>query len=679
MFENIFTTKQEKPLETGAENIREDFEKKEEAILKEGTGFLEKAEPEKFKKKSANLLLALSLFASASTAFAGEQNTEKDLPAMGEEQILKKIEKDGLKNQTADFNWKKIVEKIEISAGVTAENTKKYSTESIDSRGFNAVDNSTFYEGFDRGRWEGNYLSTPENNATRALYSAVNNSQNSKEFFSNFASETKGLQDKQKLLAVQKLGEYLGYAYDEDMERSDTHITVSNDAMFNAVKDKIGWKYQHLTAGICGNIHTYIREAAQSAGMEAFMQSGSTSWGGGHVWTGLVVENDSKKEIVFLDYGTLIPTGTLNYKDALGIAEKYHRSVSVFSNYVGDEHGVLFPVLSRASEVLKQAAGIEDPMIGLEKNLESGEQVMEGSKFEVRLSPETSTIRLGSDAIGLTFFNFKDAHQNSYQSLKEVNAWRGNVGVYGKKGGIGASATVINMNIKDLDKRWGDTKETAVDELVTSLFASYVDNNQFTKKEYGQFKMNWGATLNAAMSTPLGSREILGTSYRGAEMVGAIGARLIYLDPNNVGKFYIDASQGHRLQGNDFQEQKAFIKEVSNRIALGAEVNVIQGNVLGLEIGDKKSDWGDTINFKAGVSKGNSKISFSYEKAKSENETFIPSSQKLEIEVANQISPKWEVDFVLSNKSEHYKGGTDFNGGNNDIFKAEVKAKMLLW
>ena len=48
---------------------------------------------------------------------------------------------------------------------------------------------------------------------------------------------------------------------------------------------------------------------------------------------------------MFLDYGTLIPTGTLNYKDALGIAEKYHRSVSgeVFSNYVGDEHGVLFP------------------------------------------------------------------------------------------------------------------------------------------------------------------------------------------------------------------------------------------------------------------------------------------------------------------------------------------------
>ena len=32
----------------------------------------------------------------------------------------------------------------------------------------------------------------------------------------------------------------------------------------------------------------------------------------------------------------------------------------------------------------------------------------------------------------------------------------------GKKGGIGASATVINMNIKDLI-RGGDTKETAVD------------------------------------------------------------------------------------------------------------------------------------------------------------------------------------------------------------------------
>ena len=65
MFENITTTEKEK---LTPEEIFANFEKKEKVIKKEGTDFLENLAPEKFKNKAANLLLAFSLFAGASSA-----------------------------------------------------------------------------------------------------------------------------------------------------------------------------------------------------------------------------------------------------------------------------------------------------------------------------------------------------------------------------------------------------------------------------------------------------------------------------------------------------------------------------------------------------------------------------------------------------------------------------------
>jgi hypothetical protein len=55
--------------------------------------------------------------------------------------------------------------------------------------------------------------------------------------------------------------------------------------------------------------------------------------------------------------------------------------------------------------------------------------------------------------------------------------------------------------------------------------------------------------------------------YIGGKTDGAIGARIIYLDPHNVGKFYIDASQVPRAN-HRFSGAKTFIKKVSDKIAL---------------------------------------------------------------------------------------------------------------
>ncbi|OIP64396.1 MAG: hypothetical protein COV32_02065 [Candidatus Yonathbacteria bacterium CG10_big_fil_rev_8_21_14_0_10_43_136] len=89
---------------------------------------MEKAEPEKFRNKAANLLLAFSLFAGASSAFAGEQNNNKEnLPEMGTEQAFQVAEKSGVKNQIADFDWAKIADKIKISIGQKNEKINEFS------------------------------------------------------------------------------------------------------------------------------------------------------------------------------------------------------------------------------------------------------------------------------------------------------------------------------------------------------------------------------------------------------------------------------------------------------------------------------------------------------------------------------------------------------------------------
>ena len=70
-----------------------------------------------------------------------------------------------------------------------------------------------------------------------------------------------------------------------NMERSDTHITASNDAMFNAVKDKLLEISAPSLLVFVENIHTYIMESFAQCWDEAFISQASTSWGG-HV-TGL--------------------------------------------------------------------------------------------------------------------------------------------------------------------------------------------------------------------------------------------------------------------------------------------------------------------------------------------------------------------------------------------------------
>lgn len=357
MFENFPTSEKVKPTH---EVMRADFESKEKETIKKGTDFLENLEPEKFKKKAANWLLAFSLFAGATSAFAGEQNTDKDLPEMGEEKITQVREKSEAKNQTADFDWKKIAGKIEISMGAENENIKDSRTEIVDAWGYST---SEFY----------NDISTQEvSSVFQTIYQTISSSQNSNEFFANVSNSTQGFSEQQKVMMLQQFGNTLEQTYNYDMVPFDRHVAVSSDKMFQSLKDQTLYGNADKS-GICGNIHTFLTLGAQNMGIESGLQSLGTD-SGNHVISSLVLGSGEEKEVAFLDYGTLVRTGTLNYSDAIGRLEVYSGTVSVFNSYVGNATEVLFPVKSRAGEVVEKAMGVEGSSNRLDRNLEEGER-----------------------------------------------------------------------------------------------------------------------------------------------------------------------------------------------------------------------------------------------------------------------------------------------------------------
>lgn len=655
MFENSFTIKEEKHPEVAIENARTNFESKEKDILKEGTDFLENLEPEKYKKKAANWLLAFSLFAGDTSAFASEQNADKEsLPSMGDDQILSTAEK----NKTAGFDWKKIVGKIEISMGARKEDIKEFHAESID---YGTRWNSEFYKGV---------TLSDMSSAISVNYGAISGSKNSSEFFQKLLSMSQkgsgGFTDQQKAISLQQLGMLLGSTYNYDMLNSGTYIAVSSDKMFQALKDV--YSFRNTKSGICGNIHTFLTKTAQSLGVEAWLQSGATS-GGGHAWSGMVLGDGPDKQIVFLDYGTLVPTGTLNYQDALGVMERNHKATSVFNNFVGSESEVLFPVKSRAGEVIEKATGVQGAMGRLESNFEKGDTGMEERGVEIKISPEIKEIKLNSDSLGLAFFKFEDSADNPYQSLEDLSAWRASARLGNEKIEIEGDATVLHMNIKDL---YGGT--LAREEAIGRLAVNYIDKKQLTKNEYGEFLLNFGATFESAMKVPLGERKSSKEFYKENKRELAFGGGLIYLDPNETGKFYIRAEEAFSDKKNDFQNQKSKIEEVAKNFVIGGEAKVLEGEIVNMKIAKSNLAWGESLNVKGEIENEKLKGSIGYENKSSDYERFIPSSKKIELGVTYKGGPKWEVDVIGAKTAEKYK-----DAQSNDIYNAEVKLKMFLW
>lgn len=648
MFEQNFKLKEEEPKKESSlekiEAIFEDFDKKESAIQKETEGFLMKLVPEKFKKEAVGLLAAFSIFTSASSAFAegfkGEEiNKEKLLPPEQSE-VIRSEDKDKI----ASFDWKKIADKAEISVGGEIRETSR----------------------FDMGEAIKDFYSDWYKDVEKVspIFSdTFEQSQNVTDFFHNLKNIGTKLNDRQKLVFLSEMGGFLYKTYNLDMLESGQRVEISDEQMFQSLKDAINGS--DVKTGICNNINVFLVKAVEKMGMEAWIQVGGSAIYGKqslHVLPGLIAENNGKKQIIYLDYGTIIPTGTLNFRDASGILEKHLGAIDTFNSFVGDENEILFPVKSRAQEVIEKAAGIEKTAERLEEWLSSGELKKEKG-LGIKLSPEIKEIKLTKDYFGIAYFNFQDVNNNPYQSLEELSAIRGKANLKGERFGIEADTTILHMDIKDLYEE----KSAAQDEIITRMAVDYIDNHKFTKKEYGQFALNWGATLQGALRL-LSREDISGTGE------SALGARLIYVNPNETGKFYIGVSETLREQRKDYVFYNSIVKEVAKILTAGTEVKVNEARVLSLEAVGSELDWGEKIEIKSGLTGKEWRGELGYEKSKSEYERFVPSSEKVSAEVGYKGGPKWEVDVIGSKTTEKYK---DTDG--EDVYNAEVKLKIFLW
>ena len=181
--------------------------------------------------------------------------------------------------------------------------------------------------------------------------------------------------------------------------------------------------------------------------------------------------------------------------------------------------------------------------------------------------------------------------------------------------------------------------------------------------------MNFGATLEGAVKLPPNMKNL----SEGMSEASA-GARLIYIDPNNTSKLYLEAGDSFNGQINDFQNQKILVKKSEEKFTIGGEVKVYEGSIVRMEAGEGNHDWGKSKSLKAGLSEGKFAGEVGYEKKSSEFERFIPSSEKIEVGIGYKGGPKWEVDVIGSKVVEKYK-----DAESSARVNAEVKLKIFLW
>lgn len=655
----------------------------QEALIQEKIGeTIDGLTPDKFHGKSGKFvrwLTALSIFIGSSSVFAKgaeAQDIEKKLKGI-QNAITETLKKPDDQKPTsvlsteketmpateiaeAKFDWKKLVRNIEISGGLIAEQIPPFQTGTVEKIGnYQQLKNTEPYKDLTLNKYYEN---------TYAFFNSVYRSKNAVDFFRELDRQKDRLDGQQKTLFLQYLGDFLGDTYNLDMLEKNEHVGISEEKMFQGLK-MMAEEGTKLPTGMCGNIHVFLTKAAKKLGMEAWLQSGTSESGVGHVFAGLIIPKGNKddKQIAFIDYGKLIPTGTLNYRDALGIAERHMGRIGALDTFVGNEKEVLFPVKSRAAEVLEAAAGLTDTRRGMEKKLYEGSVAQRPEGLNISLSPEVKSIALNTRHVGLLAFKYDDSYKNPYQSLENLEALRGSFYYQNRKLDVEADATILQLGVKDL--QGGIIKHP---ETIGRLSAGFIDSLKLSKSQYGEFLLNFGATLQIAMRLPMEGENLKNRINLMGE--GGIGARLIYLDPKNIGRFYVGASEIFRGQTDDFENQNIIIKEAARSFTLGADIKIREGKILNLETAKSQFDWGQELAVKGALVGKKWKGTAEYAKTTSDFPRFIPSGQRVDIGVGYRGGPKWEIDVIGFKEQEQYA-----DAPSRDIYGGEVKLKIFLW
>lgn len=641
-------------------DLANEFREKEQDIIQSGIKTFEKASPQDIRKKAgfratAAFLTFLTGAGIADQTYAQEKSTEKVSPEIKNENVFQP-------RQDLLFDWEKLVDKIDVSYNREDQSLKEFKGEFIRWNNFSdkKIISSKFYEGLSSDEYV---------DAKQTVGQLIKDSKNSSDFFASLSESQEKLSQQEKLLLLQEMGSWAGATYNYDMLKQNQKVEVSDKKMFESIK--LYYETGRIDpSGICGNIHTFLAKIAQELGFEAWLQNGLVEYEKpiSHIWTGLIAEDAAgKKQIVFLDYNTLIPTGTLNYSEALGIFERHRKQISTFNSYVGATDKVLFPVKSLAQQKIESASGFKGSENILSERLEMGKIARERG-LDIKLSNETKEIKFSKDSLALAYLNYQDSG-NPYQSINDLNAMRASLRLGKEKFGVELDTTFLNLNIKDLENGI-----LAQNEIINRLNLDFINSHQFNKDKYERFILSYGLSLEG------GARYILGKSvkpfgFAAGEAEGSAGVRLTYFDPNNIGKFFIETTDSLRLQKNDFQNQDLILKQAAVKLKVGGTFKAREGIILNLESAIAKTETGKTYEAELGIETSKIKGKIGAVVSDSEFERFVPSSEKISAEIGYKVGdqPKAEIIIFGSQLKEKYKGETA------DHYEIGIKMRIFLW
>lgn len=657
--------------------------KRENEFLREKSKQIECLNPKKLGTKAASLFAAAAVFMSASSVFAKEISASEVAEEFAQHRPSASLEMSPEGEKL--FDWEKIVDKLEISISGEQEETSEYTPnasygsyystqrmkEGLMKAGSGDYAADMVIEKFRNdtyafSKFYHDKITVEEyKDAFASFERSIADSLNAADFFSALKDRSDRFNAGQKILFLQLLGTALYQSYNYDMAKEDSRVRMGGDTMIGALKAVAQGETEIPQTGMCGNIHTFLVKSAEALGVEAWLQEGETQKAG-HVWAGAVRESDNGKEIVFFDYGTLIPTGTLNYEKALGIAERYFGRVDLFGSYIGNTREVMFPVESAAHKKMKEATGMKDAGERMEKFLESGKIPHEEKTLEIKISPDTKEIEFSGDTIGLAVFNFED-QKNPYQSLEEMNAVRGRLRFGGEHTGIEAETTILHATLKDFFKKT-PASYRQFDEIVSNLAVDYVNDHALAKGEFGEFAIRYGATVQSAISYLMGQE-----GYRTKHELSS-GMRFVYTNPGNTGKFYIGATGAAGTRLSDFEKQEDVLEETSRTMTLGAKLKVSEAVILDFDARQGVRQWGTRTELRAGVAGETISGRIEHEEDASRYKRFVPDKEKIGAGISYKGGPKWEIDVFGTKTTERYA-----DAEAEESAGAEIKLRIFLW
>ncbi len=476
--------------------------------------------------------------------------------------------------------------------------------------------------------------------------------------------QTKNWTLNQKLTYLGKTAADLSAIYDIAQLSKGVKYT-SNEELFKALQAYNKTGKIDLLAGVCGPHHTFLASLAQELGIEAWAQEGKTQ-SSLHAVTGMMLEVNGKKEIVFINYGAVIKTGTDNYRDAFSVLERQLNGVGLGEKFFTDKDGnaVTF-VKSRATEKLEEVAGIK----GTEEILENTPTI--NKSLEIQINPESQKFEISQRYINLMVTNYQNK-KDYFNSIKELQALRLGLKAGLKGFSIKNDISVVHMQLKDIQgsNMFFQDRNIPTNYLINNFVVNWFGNKEITKSEYGKLMLEMGGTAQIAVQHTLSTdRTVYGNNLISDEY-GAKG-RLVFI--GEKGKFFIEAKSVQNIGFKNFRggsDLRNF--NLLTQLKIGGSVQVHEGTIVGFNAAVRQ-EFG-TNSYKAGIDLKMPNFSFSVE-GRQENSKLI----QLQENTGVTLSATKILTMANVPKAEISVYGTIGRDKDSNKNQMGLQTKVFLW